>query len=175
MAAIIAGAGYDGIQAATWQVTAVFSPRIYSKSMADPKDERRLAKLEEDTAWLRERVWTGTGNLHDRVHKLEDLHIAAEIEMSSIKENHAEVKRVLGIGVYGDKNIISDLRDALDTIEKLKGGIISVKDFQQLLNDVNTLKQRGQAQITFWNFVQFAVIGALINLVIDLLSSGVIP
>jgi hypothetical protein len=77
----------------------------------------------------------------------------------------AKIERVLGLDNYGDKSIINDLRDALDTIQKLKEGIISVKDFQSLMRDVDELKKRGQAQISFANYITFGVVGAVINFI----------
>jgi phosphoglycerate-specific signal transduction histidine kinase len=135
----------------------------------------RLTGIEKMVAWLEQRVWTGTGNLHDRVHVLEDKNGDRVHEITKLQGDMAKVERVLGLNGYGDKNIINDLRDALDTIQKLKEGIISVKDFQTLMNDVDTLKKRGQAQLTLTNFVQLGVIGAIINFVMDFLAGRIIP
>lgn len=140
-----------------------------------------MVAVEKDTAWLRERVWDGAGNLHDRVHVLEDKNGDRAHEISVMREDVARVERVLGINGYGERNIINDLKDALDTIDKLKEGVIStkdfqafMKDFQTLTHDVETLKKRGQAQLTFLNFVQFGIVGAVISFVMQLLMSRLV-
>src|SRR5690349_19495686 len=113
------------------------------------QNNKRINALEETTAWLKERVWYGTGNLHDRVHQLEDRSADRSFELEKIKGDVAKIERVIGLSEYGEKNLISDLRNALDSLDKLKENVITTKDFQSLLNDVKTLKERGQAQITF--------------------------
>jgi hypothetical protein len=148
--------------------------------MAEPNEvNKRFSNLEEATAWLKDRVWYGTGNLHDRVHKLEDRSTDRSFELEKIKEDVKNIKVVVGLDGYGGRNLISDLRDALerindmtDTIQNLKGNVISVKDFQTFLSRVDTilnrvekLEDRGKVQLNFWNFVQFAVIGAIIQIV----------
>jgi hypothetical protein len=90
----------------------------------------RLIQVEKTAAWLKERVWDGVGNLHDRVHVLEDKNGDRVHEISILQAEYAKVERVLGLNGYGDKNVLNDLRDALDTIEKIKDGIITRKDFQ---------------------------------------------
>ncbi len=134
----------------------------------------RLTAVEKITAWLEQRIWSGTGNLHDRIHVLEDKNGDRVHEITNLQANAAKVERVLGLDNYGEKSVISDLRDALDTIEKIKGGIISVKDFQTLLSDVNELKKRGQAQLTLMNFVQLGVIGAVINFLMLLIMNRLV-
>src|SRR5688572_14647347 len=133
--------------------------------MPERNDEiiERLTSVEKQAAWLQQRVWDGTGNLHDRVHVLEDKNGDRVHEITVLQGDVAKVERVLGLDNYGDKSIINDLRDALDTIAKLKEGIISVKDFQSLMHDVEILKKRGQAQISMANYITFGIVGALIN------------
>jgi hypothetical protein len=135
--------------------------------MTEPNNEteKRLTAVEKTTAWLQQRVWDGTGNLHDRVHVLEDRNGDRVHEITNLQGDVAKIERVLGLDNYGDKSIINDLRDALDTIQKLKEGIISVKDFQSLMRDVDELKKRGQAQISFANYITFGVVGAVINFI----------
>jgi hypothetical protein len=142
--------------------------------MADEETtHKRLTNLEEAVAWLKDRVWFGTGNLHDRVHKLEDRSADRSFELEKMKQDIQKVERVLGLdGMYGEKSVMSDLRDALDTIQNLKGNVITVKDFQKLMNDVDALKQRGQVQLNFWNFVQFGVIGAIIQIVMSFVAKA---
>jgi hypothetical protein len=135
--------------------------------------KKRVAGLEEASAWLKDRVWFGTGNLHDRVHNLEDRSADRSFELEKIKGDVQKIERVLGLdGMYGEKSVMSDLRDALDTIQNLKGNVITVKDFQQLMNDVNQLKQRGQVQLNFWNFVQFGIIGAIIQILMSFVAKA---
>jgi hypothetical protein len=67
---------------------------------------------------------------------------------------------------------MSDLRDALDTIQNLKGNVITVKDFQNLMRDVETLKERGKVQLNFWNFVQFGIIGAIIQIIMSFVAKA---
>jgi hypothetical protein len=140
---------------------------------------QRLTGVEKAAAWLQQRVWDGVGNLHDRVHILEDRNGDRVHEITNLQADVAKIERVLGLDGYGDKSIINDLRDALDTIAKLKEGIISVKDFQALMHDVEILKKRGQAQISLWNYIAFGVIGAAVNflmlLVMTRLFSGGTP
>jgi hypothetical protein len=133
----------------------------------------RLTSVEKMAAWLEQRVWTGTGNLHDRVHVLEDKNGDRVHEISVLQSEYAKIERVLGLNGYGDKNIINDLKDAIDTIAKLKEGVISTKDFQTLMNDVDTLKKRGQAQLTLFNFVQFGIIQAVISFVMLLIMTRI--
>lgn len=128
---------------------------------------KRLTAVEKDTAWLKERVWDGVGNLHDRVHVLEDKNGDRVHEISILREDVAKVERVLGINGYGERNIINDLKDALDTIDKLKGGVITTLDFQKLMNKVDALEKREQAQLSLFNFVQFGVISAIISFVMS--------
>jgi hypothetical protein len=141
--------------------------------MTEPNNEyiQRLTAVEKTTAWLQQRVWDGTGNLHDRVHVLEDRNGDRVHEITNLQGDVAKIERVLGLDGYGDKSIINDLRDALDTIQKMKEGIISVKDFQALMHDVDILKKRGQAQITLINFVQFGIISAIIGFVMNLVMA----
>lgn len=94
--------------------------------------------------------------------------------MTILKDDVSRIEQILGMNNYGGKSIISDLKDALDTIQNLKGNVITVKDFQKLMNDVDTLKQRGQAQITFVNFIQFGIIGALISLLVDMIKTALV-
>jgi hypothetical protein len=148
---------------------------LLSVTMADPNDEttKRLSNVEEATAWLKDRVWFGTGNLHDRVHKLEDRSADRSFEMEKMKADIQKVERVLGLdGTYGEKSVMSDLRDALDTIQNLKGNVITVKDFQNLMRDVETLKERGKVQLNFWNFVQFGIIGAIIQIIMSFVAKA---
>jgi hypothetical protein len=143
--------------------------------MAERSEEinKRVGDLEKDTLWLKERVWYGTGNLHDRVHNLEDRSADRSFEMEKIKGDVARLERVIGLNEYGEKNLISDLSAALDTINKLKENVITVKDFQSLLNDVKTLKERGQAQLSFMNFIQFGVISAVIGFIMQMIMARV--
>lgn len=153
--------------------------------MAERNDEYadRLIGVEKQAAWLEQRVWTGPDNLHDRVHVLEDKNGNRVHEITNLQADMAKIERVLGLDSYGGRNIITDLRDALDTIQNMKGNLISTKDFRDLLNkvdglekhmiptkdfqtvlnDVEELKKRGQAQLSFWNFVQLGVVGAVIQ------------
>jgi hypothetical protein len=132
--------------------------------------EKRVSDVEKQTDWLGDRLWYGTGNLHDRTHKLEDQRIAEEMDRAIMKEDLKEVKQVLGLNSYGGKNILTDLRDMIDTVEKLKGNVISTKDFHTLMNKVDILEKRGQAQITLLNVIQFGIISAIIGLVMDVLG-----
>lgn len=165
--------------------------------MADTRDEfsERLSAVEKDTAWLRQRVWDGTGNLHDRVHVLEDRNGDRVHEISILQSRQAKVERVLGLDGYGERNVVNDLRDALDSIEKIKDGVISTKDFQALMGDVNAmkrnlitreefqtlqhdvedLKKRGQAQITFANVIQMSVITSAISILVNFIANRVVP
>lgn len=143
--------------------------------MTEKNDEviERLTAVEKMTAWLEQRVWTGTGNLHDRVHVLEDKNGDRVHEITNLQGDVAKIERVLGLDGYGDKSVINDLKDALDTIDKLKDNLISTKDFQALMRDVEELKKRGQAQLTFTNFIQFGIVQAIISFVMLLVLSRV--
>ena len=135
--------------------------------------EKRIIDLEKRADWTGDRLWHGTGNIHDRTHKLEDRQVTVEHEMTIIKEDVSRIEQILGMNNYGGKSIISDLKDALDTIQNLKGNVITTRDFQTLMNDVQQLKQRGQVQLNFWNFVQFSVIAALIGVIVDFVKAAV--
>lgn len=137
--------------------------------MATEKDEfhERLAGVEKMVAWLEQRVWTGTGNLHDRIHVLEDKNGDRVHEIDKLQGDMAQVERVLGLNGYGERNVVNDLRDAIDTIQKLKEGFISMKDFQSLMNKVDALEKRGNAQISLLNYIQFGVIGSVIAFVMN--------
>lgn len=133
---------------------------------------KRINALEETTAWLKERVWYGTGNLHDRVHQLEDRSADRTFEIERLKEDMKSLKQIVGVEGYGGRNLINDLRDAVDSIDnlnnsflKLKENLITAKDFQALLQIVEGLKQRDQAKITFTDKVMFVALTAVINFV----------
>src|SRR5690349_5825477 len=89
---------------------------------------QRLIQVEKTSTWLADRVWNGVGNLHDRVHVLEDKNGDRVHEIANLQSDMSRVERVLGLNGYGDKSIISDVRDAIESIEKIKGGIISTVD-----------------------------------------------
>lgn len=132
---------------------------------------KRLASLEETTAWLKERVWFGTGNLHDRVHQLEDRSADRTFELERLKEDVKSLKQIVGVEGYGGRNLINDLRDAVDAIDNLnnsfskliKENMISTKDFQSLMQTVQHLKDRDQAQIKFWDYVKLAIVGVAVS------------
>jgi phosphoglycerate-specific signal transduction histidine kinase len=154
----------------------------------------RLIGVEKLADWLEKRVWTGPDNLHDRVHVLEDRNGDRVHEITNLQADMAKVERVLGLDEYGGRNIITDLRDAVDTIQNLKGNLISTKDFQSLINqveslkanmvsakdfhtmqnDVETLKKRGQAQLSFWNFVQLGVVQTIIGFVMAIIMNRIV-
>ena len=140
--------------------------------MTEPNEEflKRLSNLEEAVAWLKDRVWFGTGNLHDRVHKLEDRSSDRSFEMEKFKEDVKSLKQIVGVEGYGGRNLINDLRDAVDAIDnlnnsfsKLKENLITTKDFQSLMQIVEQLKQRDQAQIKLWDYVKFAIVGLVVT------------
>jgi hypothetical protein len=140
--------------------------------MSEPNEEflKRLSNLEEAVAWLKDRVWFGTGNLHDRVHKLEDRSSDRSFELEKIKEDVKSLKQIVGVEGYGGRNLINDLRDAVDAIDnlnnsfgKLKENLITTKDFQSLMQIVDQLRQRDQAQIKFWDYVKIAVVGVIVT------------
>lgn len=112
--------------------------------MAD--ETERIVKLEEGYAWLAARVWTGTGNLHDRVHILEDKNGDRVHEIENLQAFRARVERILGLNGYGDKNVVTDLMAAMETIDKIKSGIISRTDFQSVTNDVKDLDKQMTSQ-----------------------------
>lgn len=131
---------------------------------------KRLASLEEATAWLKDRVWFGTGNLHDRVHNLEDRSADRTFEIEHLKEEMKSLKQIVGVEGYGGRNLINDLRDAVDSIDnlnnsflKLKENLITTKDFQTLMQTVQHLKDRDQAQIKFWDYVKLAIVGFVVT------------
>ena len=140
----------------------------------DNEIRERLINVEKLSAWLEQRVWTGPDNLHDRVHVLEDKNGDRVHEITNLQAGVAKIERVLGIDGYAERSVINDLRDALDTIDKLKEGVITTKDFQGLLNKVDTLEKRGQAQLTLWNFIQFGVIQAAISFVMAIVMNRLV-
>lgn len=164
--------------------------------MADKMDEflERLAGVEKQTAWLESRVWSGTGNLHDRVHVLEDKNGDRVHEITKLQGDIAKVERVLGLNGYGEKNIVNDLRSVLDSFENLKENLISTKDFRELMTqvgdmkknmvsalefqdvkrDVETLKNRGQSQMSFMNYIQLGSVMAVISFLINFIMNRVV-
>ncbi len=145
------------------------------------EEQKRLQALEESTAWLKDRVWFGTGNLHDRVHHLEDRSTDRGFEVDKIKEDVKNLKTVIGLEGYGGRNLINDLRDAVDKVDglsdsfsKLKENLITTKDFQKLLSDVDQMKQRTQVQIKFWDYVMFAIVGVVISVLTNALLARII-
>lgn len=160
--------------------------------MADSEElSERVSAVEKTTSWLEQRVWTGTGNLHDRVHVLEDKNGDRVHEISKLQSDVAKIERVLGLDGYGERNVVNDLRNALDSIEKIKDGVITTKDFHSLMNkvdsmksnlitreefqtlshDVEDLKKRGQAQLTFTNLVQLSVVTSAISIIVNYIAS----
>ena len=140
--------------------------------MTEPNEEvnKRLAAIEEAIAWLKDRLWFGTGNIHDRVHKLEDRSTDRSFELEKIKEDIKSLKQIVGVEGYGGRNLINDLRDAVDAIDnlnnsfsKLKENLITTKDFQTLMQTVQQLKDKDQAQIKFWDYVKLAVVGLIVT------------
>lgn len=102
----------------------------------------RLAITEKTIKWLEDRIWREPGNHHERIHKLEDSNGDRIHEIELIKGDVDKIERVLGLNGYGSKNMLSDLRDAINTIGKIKSGIISTSEFQALLRDVDGIKSR---------------------------------
>jgi hypothetical protein len=144
--------------------------------MADPNEEtgKRLHQLEETTTWLKDRVWYGTGNLHDRIHHLEDRSADRSFELEEIKGDVKKLQSVIGLNEYGDKNnLISDVRDMINTVNKLKDNVITVRDFQSLLSDVKSLKERGQAQISFSDKLSFVVINGVVSFIVLFLMTRI--
>jgi hypothetical protein len=138
----------------------------------------RLIQVEKTAAWLKERVWDGVGNLHDRVHVLEDKNGDRVHEISILQAEYAKVERVLGLNGYGDKNVLNDLRDALDTIEKIKDGIITRKDFQSFTDKLNVIDEwvndQKREKKEGWSDTKKFILGALAFILNTLLSIAIV-